>query len=258
MSVKIKIKNILYVKQLSFQINNLKILSKINLKINYGEIHVIMGKNGSGKSTLANIITRHPDYKKIAGVIQLNKINMLNMGTETCAQKGVFLSFQYPVEIPGISNLAFLKTVFNSINKINKRPYMDSFRFFNLIKKYMNFLKMSTKLLYRSVNEGFSGGEKKYNEILQMLLLKPKLSILDEIDSGLDIDSLKNISNGIISSNIKNNSIIIITHHQNLLNYIKPDFVHILSNGSFLYTGDQELPIYLEKQGYNINYLLKK
>ncbi len=238
------------------EINNLKasidsknILNGLNLKINPGEVHALMGPNGSGKSTLSNILSGKEGYET-SGEIFYEKENLFDLEIEERAHKGIFLAFQYPLEIPGVNNNNFLKTSVNAIRKANGEKEYDALEFLNLIKKKAKDLKFDEKNLSRQLNVGFSGGEKKKNEILQMSILQPKLSILDETDSGLDIDALKIVSNGVNSLKNNLNSFLIITHYQRLLNYIKPDFVHVLIDGKIKKSGNFELAIELEKKGY--------
>nr|QCI06549.1 iron-sulfur cluster formation ABC transporter ATP-binding subunit [Erythroglossum lusitanicum] len=243
--------NILTINNLHVQIDNKPIIKGLNLSINSGEIHAIMGKNGSGKSTLAKVIAGHPHYKVTDGHIILNGENIINEEPDVRSHKGIFLAFQYPIEIPGVSNSDFLRLAYNSKKKYEKKNELDPLSFFELINKKIKNIDMNSSFLNRNVNEGFSGGEKKKNEILQMSLLESKLSILDEIDSGLDIDALKSISNSI--NNIKNNSnaLLLITHYQRLLDYIIPDYIHIIDNGKIIYTGNAETANKIEKYGYD-------
>lgn len=227
------------------------ILENLNLTINPGEIHVIMGPNGAGKSTLAQVLARHPDYEISNGEINYLGNNLNELDASNCAQLGIFLSFQNPIAIPGVSNLQFLKTSLNAIRKSQQLPPIDAIDFLNLVKQKIKLLDMQEEFLYRSINEDFSGGEKKRNEILQMLLLNPKLVILDEIDSGLDIDALKKISTAINSHANENNAILLITHYQRILNYIHPDAVHILSHKKIIHSGDHTLVKKLEQEGYS-------
>jgi len=242
--------NILEIKNLSVNINDKEIIKGLNLSIKAGEIHAIMGPNGSGKSTLAKVIAGHPLYTITEGSIFLKTQNITYLNPEERAHEGVFLGFQYPVEIPGVNNLDFLRLAYNQKQKINKKEELDPLSFFNLVTKRVKDISMNNEFLGRNVNEGFSGGEKKKNEILQMCLLDNELSILDETDSGLDIDALKSIANSINQFTSSEKSIILITHYQRLLDYIVPDFVHIMQNGKIIQTGNADLAKKLEKEGY--------
>ena len=239
----------LEIKNLKASIDNKEILNSINLSIKSGEVHAIMGPNGSGKSTLSNILSGKKGYE-ISGEIKFENDNLLELEIEERAHKGIFLAFQYPLEIPGVNINNFLKTSLNAIKKANGQKELDAIEFLKLLKEKSSGLKIEDKILSRHLNVGFSGGEKKKNEILQMSILNPKLSILDETDSGLDIDALKVVSKGVNSLRSSKNSFLIITHYQRLLNYIKPDFVHVLKNGKIIKTGNFELAIELEKKGY--------
>jgi Fe-S cluster assembly ATP-binding protein len=239
----------LSIQNLKAKIDNKEILKGLNLKINAGEVHAIMGPNGSGKSTLSNILSGKKGYE-IEGAVDFNNENLLNLETEERAHKGIFLAFQYPLEIPGVNTNTFLKTSLNAIKKARGEKELDALEFLKLIKEKSKELKFDEKILSRQLNVGFSGGEKKKNEILQMSILNPKLSILDETDSGLDIDALRIVSEGVNSLRTKDNSFLIITHYQRLLDYIKPDFVHILKNGQIIKSGGPELAMDLEKKGY--------
>ena len=239
----------LSIQNLKAKIDNKEILKGLNLKINAGEVHAIMGPNGSGKSTLSNILSGKKGYE-IEGVVDFNNENLLNLETEERAHKGIFLAFQYPLEIPGVNTNTFLKTSLNAIKKARGEKELDALEFLKLIKEKSKKLKFDEKILSRQLNVGFSGGEKKKNEILQMSILNPKLSILDETDSGLDIDALRIVSEGVNSLRTKDNSFLIITHYQRLLDYIKPDFVHVLKNGQIIKSGGPELAMDLEKKGY--------
>ena len=240
----------LKIEDLHVNVENKEILQGLDLEIAPGEIHAIMGPNGSGKSTLANVLSGKEGYEVTKGKITFLKKNLFNLEPETRAGEGLFLAFQYPVEIPGVSGMNFLRTTLNSIRKYKKQKELDGVNFLKLLREKAKFIKMDEKLIKRSVNTGFSGGEKKRSEILQMILLEPKLAILDETDSGLDIDALKTVANGVNDLKNKNRSFLIITHYQRLLNYIVPDKVHILSNGKIVKTGDKNLAIELEKKGY--------
>ena len=244
-------KNILNISNLSVCVNHTAILKDFNLSINAGEIHAIMGPNGSGKSTLAKIIAGHPLYQITKGYIKFNGENITYMEPEERANKGIFLAFQYPVEIPGVHNIDFLRLAYNERRKKNNQNALDPLTFFNIVNQKAQKINMNSEFLTRNVNEGFSGGEKKRNEILQMTLLDPKLAILDEIDSGLDIDALKSISQSINNFFSPDKSMILITHYQRLLNYIKPDFVHIMQKGKIVLTGSSSLAEHLEKRGYS-------
>ncbi|MDC0163695.1 Fe-S cluster assembly ATPase SufC [Candidatus Pelagibacter sp.] len=239
----------LEIKNLKASIDNKEILNSINLSIKSGEVHAIMGPNGSGKSTLSNILSGKKGYE-ISGEIKFENDNLLELEIEERAHKGIFLAFQYPLEIPGVNINNFLKTSLNAIKKANGQKELDAIEFLKLLKEKSSGLKIGDEILSRHLNVGFSGGEKKKNEILQMSILNPKLSILDETDSGLDIDALKVVSKGVNSLRSSKNSFLIITHYQRLLNYIKPDFVHVLKNGKIIKTGNFELAIELEKKGY--------
>ena len=240
----------LNITNLEATIDNKHILRGINLDIKRGEVHAIMGPNGSGKSTLANVLSGKNGYE-IKGDISFNGKRLNELSTEERAQKGIFLAFQYPLEIPGVNTNIFLKTSLNAVRKAKGEKELDTLTFLKLIKEKASELGIAENFLSRQLNVGFSGGEKKKNEILQMKLLKPKLSILDETDSGLDIDALKIVADGVNSYKSKDNAFLIITHYQRLLDYIKPDFVHVLSNGQIIKTGNADLGTELEKTGYS-------
>ncbi len=240
----------LKIEDLHVNVKDKKILQGINLEVKPGEVHAMMGPNGSGKSTLANVLSGRDGYEIVKGKISYLKENLLELEPEDRACKGLFLAFQYPVEIPGVSGINFLRTTLNSIKKYRKQKELDGVNFLKLLRKKAKILKIDEKLIKRSVNTGFSGGEKKRSEILQMSLLEPKLAILDETDSGLDIDALKIVANGVNKLKNKNRSFLIITHYQRLLNHIVPDKVHVLSKGRIIKSGDKNLAIELEKKGY--------
>ncbi len=242
--------NIISIKNLKAKINNVEILHGINLEINKGEIHAIMGPNGSGKSTLASVLTGKPGYEVTEGSVTFCGENLLEMPVDVRAKKGLFLAFQYPMEISGVSNLNFIKSALNEIRKFRQQDPIDAFEFRELIKNKAEIVKIEQNFLERSVNYGFSGGEKKRNEIFQMAVLEPILSILDETDSGLDIDALRIVSEGVNKLKNENNAYIVITHYQRLLQYIVPDFVHILYKGRIIKSGDKDLALELEERGY--------
>ncbi len=241
----------LEVKNLHVSINGNIILKGINLTINAGEVHAIMGPNGSGKSTLAQALAGREEYIVTNGEVLYNSENLLEHSPEDRARKGLFLAFQYPVEIPGVSNVNLLKTALNEIRKFHDEEELDAIDFLNLIKDKMKLVDLDESFLKRSVNEGFSGGEKKRNEIFQMAVLNPKLAILDETDSGLDIDALKVVANGVNKLKSKDNATLIVTHYQRLLDYIIPDFVHVLYDGKIVKSGGKELAFELEEKGYD-------
>lgn len=242
---------LLEIKNLHAKIEGKEILKGINLTVNAGEVHAIMGPNGSGKSTLANVLAGHENYEVTEGEIIYKGKNLLELSPEDRAREGIFLAFQYPVELPGVSNTNFLKTAVNEIRKYRGEEEMDAVDFLQMIKEKMKIVELDQALLKRSVNEGFSGGEKKRNEIFQMAVLEPKLAILDETDSGLDIDALRIVANGVEKLRSPENSTILVTHYQRLLNYIVPDFVHVLSDGKIVKSGGKELALELEEKGYD-------
>ncbi len=241
----------LEIKNLRAAIDGKEILKGINLSIKKGEVHAIMGPNGSGKSTLAQVLAGREEYEVLEGEVLFNGKNLLDMAPEDRAREGVFLAFQYPIEIPGVSNVNLLKTALNEIRKYRGEEQLDSMDFLNMIKSKMSLVEMPNDLLQRSVNEGFSGGEKKRNEIFQMAVLNPLLGILDETDSGLDIDALRIVASGVNKLRSADNSFIVVTHYQRLLDYIVPDFVHVLFNGQIIRSGDKTLAYELEEKGYD-------
>lgn len=241
---------LLEIKDLHAGIDGTEILKGINLQVNPGEVHAVMGPNGSGKSTLAQVLAGREDYEVTSGSVTFNGKDLLDMEPEERACEGVFLAFQYPVEIPGVSNTYFLKSALNSVRKYNGEEELDAMEFLKLIKEKMRILHIEESLLNRPVNEGFSGGEKKRNEIFQMAVLNPKLAILDETDSGLDIDALKAVAEGVNALRSPDRAIVIVTHYQRLLNYIVPDYVHVLANGAIQKSGGKELALELEAKGY--------
>ena len=228
-----------------------EILKGITLAVNAGEVHAIMGPNGSGKSTLAQVIAGHPGYTVTGGTITYEGSDLLAMDAEVRAQAGVFLAFQYPVEIPGVTNAYFLRSAYNEIRKARGEEEIDPIEFLDLVQDKLKLVEMDEAMLHRSVNAGFSGGEKKRNEILQMAVLAPKLAILDETDSGLDIDALRIVAEGVNSLKRPDNATVIVTHYQRLLNYIVPDFVHVLAGGRIVRSGGKELALELEARGYD-------
>lgn len=239
------------IKNLHASVDGKEILKGINLEVKAGEVHAIMGPNGSGKSTLSSVLAGREDYEVTEGEVLFNEKNLLEMEAEDRAREGLFLAFQYPIEIPGVSNINFLKTAINEIRAYKGQEQIAPKDFLNLVKEKQKLVELDGKLANRSVNEGFSGGEKKRNEIFQMAMLEPKLAILDETDSGLDIDALKTVARGVNTLKNKNNAFIVITHYQRLLDYIVPDFVHILYNGKIVKSGGKELAHELEAKGYD-------
>jgi len=227
------------------------ILKGISLTVNAGEVHAIMGPNGSGKSTLAQVIAGHPGYEVTAGSIEYEGQDLLELEAEERAQAGVFLAFQYPIEIPGVTNAYFLRAAYNEIRKAHNQPELDPIEFLDVMEEKLKVVEMDASMMQRSVNAGFSGGEKKRNEILQMAVLEPKLAVLDETDSGLDIDALRIVAEGVNKLKRPDNATIVVTHYQRLLNYIVPDHVHVLAGGRIIKSGDKELALELEAKGYD-------
>jgi Fe-S cluster assembly ATP-binding protein len=242
--------SLLEIRNLHVEVNNHEILKGIDLKVGAGEVHSIMGPNGSGKSTLAQVLSRRETYNVSAGEVLYNGKDLLAMKPEEVACEGIFMAFQYPVEIPGITNVYFLRSALNAIRKYRGLDEMDAMDFLPMFREKLRLLEMDEKLMNRSLNEGFSGGEKKRNEILQMAMLEPKLAILDETDSGLDIDALKIVAKGVNSMRDPERAIVVVTHYQRLLNYIVPDFVHVLVEGRIVRSGGPELALELEEKGY--------
>ncbi len=241
----------LTIKNLHAQIDDKKILKGINLSVNAGEVHAIMGPNGSGKSSLSSVLAGRESYEVTEGEVNFDGKDLLDMSPEDRAREGLFLAFQYPIEIPGVSNINFLRTALNEIRSYKNLPPLDAKEFLKLSKEKQKLVEFDAKLVNRSLNEGFSGGEKKRNEIFQLAMLEPKLSILDETDSGLDIDALRIVSNGVNKLRSSNNAFILITHYQRLLEYIVPDFVHVLYDGRIVKSGTKELALELEEKGYD-------
>ncbi|MEE3280374.1 MAG: Fe-S cluster assembly ATPase SufC [Pseudomonadota bacterium] len=240
----------LSVTDLNVSVNGGMILNELNLEVKDGEVHAIMGPNGSGKRTFANVLAGHPGYEVAAGSVIYEGQDLLQMDPEERARQGVFLAFQYPVEIPGVSNVYMLKAAVNQIRKHRGENELDAVKFLKLVREKMKLVEMKEEFLHRSVNEGFSGGEKKRNEIFQMAMLEPKLAILDETDSGLDIDALKVVAQGVNELRDASRSIVLVTHYQRLLDYIVPDYVHVLAGGRVLKSGGKELALELEEHGY--------
>ena len=241
----------LHIKNLVAKIDNKQILNGLSLDVKPGEVHAIMGPNGSGKSTLASVLAGRDEYEVVSGEVTFQGKDLLDMSPEDRARHGVFLAFQYPVEIPGVTNANFLKTALNEIRKANGKTPLDSKEFLQLMREKMKLVEMDKAMTQRSVNEGFSGGEKKRNEVFQMAMIEPVLSIMDETDSGLDIDALRIVANGVNALRNKERSFIVITHYQRLLEYIVPDFVHVLYNGRIVKSGTKELALELEAKGYD-------
>jgi len=241
----------LKIADLSARVAGKEILKGINLEVNPGEVHAIMGPNGSGKSTLAQVLAGREDYEITGGAVEFEGRDLLSLPPEERARAGLFLGFQYPVEIPGVNNVYLLKAALNAKRKAAGEPEVDAYEFLGLVKKKMKLMQMSETFLTRGVNEGFSGGEKKRNEVLQMLVLEPKLAILDETDSGLDIDALKVVATGVNSLRSPKHAVVLVTHYQRLLDYIVPDRVHVLSEGRILMSGDRSLALELERRGYD-------
>ena len=241
----------LKIDNLQVAVGDKKVLNGLTLEIPTGEVHAIMGPNGSGKSTLAHVLAGRPGYTVTAGSVTLDGKDLLALEPEERAHEGVFLGFQYPVEIPGVNNVYLLKAALNAARKHRGLPEVDAFEFLTLVRDKMKLMKMDESFLSRGVNEGFSGGEKKRNEILQMLVLEPKLAVLDETDSGLDIDALKVVSNGVNTLRSPDRSVVLVTHYQRLLDYVVPDHVHVLVRGKIARSGDKTLALELEKRGYD-------
>jgi len=236
---------------LEAEIDGKQILKGLNLEVKPGEVHAIMGPNGSGKSTLASVLAGREEYEVTGGSVDFDGKDLLDLSPEERAGEGVFLAFQYPVEIPGVSNINFIKTAVNEVREYRGLPNLETKEFMKLLKEKQQLVELSGKLANRSVNEGFSGGEKKRNEIFQMAMLEPKLGVLDETDSGLDIDALRIVANGVNELKSADNAFIVVTHYQRLLDYIVPDFVHVLYNGQIIKTGTKELALELEEKGYD-------
>ena len=242
---------LLNIKNLQASVEDKQILKGINLQVNPGEVHAIMGPNGSGKSSLASVLAGRENYEVTGGEVEFDGKDLLDMSPEDRAREGVFLAFQYPIEIPGVSNINFLRTALNEIRAYHNEPPIEAKEFLRLTREKQKLVEFDAKLTNRSLNEGFSGGEKKRNEIFQLAMLNPKLSILDETDSGLDIDALRIVSNGVNKLRSDKNAFIVITHYQRLLDYIVPDFVHVLYDGKIVKSGTKELALELEEKGYD-------
>jgi len=240
----------LEIKNLRARVQHKDILKGVSLTVNTGEVHAIMGPNGSGKSTLARVLAGHPEYEVTGGQVLFEGKDLLELDPEERAREGVFMAFQYPVEIPGVNNAYFLKAAVNAVRKHRGEQELDAIEFMQLVNERLKLMHMDQDLLKRPVNEGFSGGEKKRNEIFQMLVLQPKLALLDETDSGLDIDALKTVAEGVNAMRAPDRAIVVVTHYQRLLNYIVPDFVHVLSDGRIARSGGKELALELEDKGY--------
>jgi Fe-S cluster assembly ATP-binding protein len=241
---------LLEIKDLSVKVEDKNILNGLSLAVNPGEVHAIMGPNGSGKSTLARVLAGHPGYEATGGTVTYDGKDLLDLDPEERAREGVFMAFQYPVEIPGVNNSYFLKAALNAMRKHKGEQELDAMEFLQVIREKAKLLEMDQSMLHRAVNEGFSGGEKKRNEIFQMAVLEPRLAILDETDSGLDIDALRIVANGVNALRSPDRAIIVVTHYQRLLDYIVPDYVHVLSGGRIVKSGGKELALELEDKGY--------
>ena len=241
----------LTINNLKVGIGNKQILKGLDLTVNTGEVHAIMGPNGSGKSTLANVLAGRDNYEVMSGTVEYEGRDLFELAPEERAREGIFLAFQYPVEIPGVNNIYLLKAALNGIRKHQGKGALDAVEFLQVVREKMKLVNMDESLLNRSVNEGFSGGEKKRNEIFQMAVLDPRLAILDETDSGLDIDALKTVAEGVNSLRNESRAIVLVTHYQRLLNYIVPDYVHVLSDGKIIRSGSRELAVELEEKGYD-------
>ena len=239
------------IKDLRAKVGDTEILKGITLSVRAGEVHAVMGPNGSGKSTLAQVLAGNPAYEVTGGSVEFDGRNLLDMQPEERAQAGLFMAFQYPVEIPGVSNAYFLRTAYNEIRKAHGQPEADPLEFLDIMEQRLAYVDMSSDMLNRSVNAGFSGGEKKRNEILQMAVLQPRLAILDETDSGLDIDALRIVAEGVTRLKRPDSATIVVTHYQRLLNHIVPDYVHVLSAGRIVKSGDKRLALELEEKGYD-------